>query len=293
MMGKKLLVVSYSNKSYETSRLVEEAEKLGLEAEGKEYTEWIYDLSNDRVGVIDSDTGKDMSEYDYVILRGSGKGRLSFWKHKGVLVRYLESKEVRVLNLKYYKEYCGGANKALQQLVFLQSGLGVIDSKIYSSLAYVNREELCRYPFVVKTLKGSGGVEVTKVDDDGTRFNVFTNNEPQNLLVQTHVEGGVDYRVIVVGGEVLGVMGRKAKEGVFVTNVSAGGSTFFVEVDDEFGKLAVEAARALGLEYSGVDLIRHNNELRVVEVNAAAEFCGFEDCSGINVAQKIIEYLLV
>ena len=103
---------------------------------------------------------------------------------------------------------------------------------------------------------------------------------------------GKDVRVIVIGGEVVGGMIRQS-ENDFRSNVAAGGRAEKYELSGEIKEIALKAHKALGLDYSGVDILFGENGKPIVcEVNSNAFFKSFEAVTHINVARKYAEYVL-
>ena len=103
---------------------------------------------------------------------------------------------------------------------------------------------------------------------------------------------GRDIRVIVVGGKAIGGMERVAQAGEFRSNIELGGVGRAVELTEEFAKTAEQAAKYLGLDYCGVDLLETEKGPIVCEVNSNAFFEGFEKATNINVAKKYAEYIV-
>ena len=114
-----------------------------------------------------------------------------------------------------------------------------------------------------------------------------------NILIQEFISEskGEDIRAIVVGDDVVASMKRKAKPGEFRSNVHLGGSVENYILTEQEKDSAIKAAKVLGLSVAGVDLIQSNRGPLVLEVNSSPGLEGIEKASGIDVADKIIEYL--
>jgi ribosomal protein S6--L-glutamate ligase len=104
--------------------------------------------------------------------------------------------------------------------------------------------------------------------------------------------GGVDIRVLVVGGKAIAAMKRSAPVGEFRANVHRGASGEAVSLPDEYTDIAIKAADALALEIAGVDLLQTNDGPVVLEVNPSPGFEGLESVTGINIADAIIEFVI-
>ena len=114
-----------------------------------------------------------------------------------------------------------------------------------------------------------------------------------NIMVQEYVKEskGVDIRCFVIGGKVIGAMMRKGAEGDFRSNLHRGGSASIVKITPEERSTALRAAKTLGLNVAGVDLLRSNHGPVVMEVNSSPGLEGIEKATGIDIAEKIIEFL--
>lgn len=114
----------------------------------------------------------------------------------------------------------------------------------------------------------------------------------ETLLIQEYIEcGGTDIRVITVGGRALGAMKRTAKLGSFRANIHQGAHVELQPMDEELEWLALRATEVLGLELSGVDVVRGERGYSVIEVNSAPGFEGFERATGVNTAAEIMRYV--
>ncbi|EKE05023.1 MAG: hypothetical protein ACD_19C00426G0045 [uncultured bacterium] len=147
------------------------------------------------------------------------------------------------------------------------------------------------YPFIAKNKLGSHGDSVYKIECKEDLDNVLIKHRKADLLFQEFQTSGFDLRVIVLGGRVLGIMKRTPKEGEFLSNYSQGGEIEKYNGDDsaEIEKISIQAAKHFKLDYVGVDLMKGNDgEWKVLEVNRACQFKGFEKATGVNVAKNVI-----
>ena len=150
-------------------------------------------------------------------------------------------------------------------------------------------------PVILKLMSGTHGKGVMLGRDldeiQASLDTVWALN--QTLLIQEYVResAGTDIRVLVVGGRVLGAMQRTAKLGRFRANVHQGAEVAPHPLDDELEWLALRATEVVGLDISGVDLIRGSDGYRVIEVNSAPGFEGFERATGRNVAVEMLNYV--
>ncbi|MEX2366921.1 MAG: 30S ribosomal protein S6--L-glutamate ligase [Pseudohongiellaceae bacterium] len=114
-----------------------------------------------------------------------------------------------------------------------------------------------------------------------------------DFLVQEFIKesGGSDIRCFVVGDKVIAAMQRKAVKGEYRSNLHRGGSAEVIKLRPDERRLALRAAKVMGLDLAGVDIIRSAHGPLVIEVNSSPGLEGIENATGINVAAKIIEYL--
>lgn len=150
-------------------------------------------------------------------------------------------------------------------------------------------------PLVIKLLEGTQGLGVVLADTDRSAKSVVeafraTNT---NILVQEFIKeaGGSDIRAIVIGGRVVAAMKRTGAEGDFRSNLHRGGSARVIKLAPEERSTAVRAAKAMGLNVCGVDMLRANHGPVVMEVNSSPGLEGVEKATGLDIAGKIIDYM--
>ena len=150
-------------------------------------------------------------------------------------------------------------------------------------------------PLVVKLLEGTQGIGVVLADTDRSAKSVIEafRGVNVNILVQEFIKeaGGSDIRVLVIGGKVVAAMKRQGAEGEFRSNLHRGGTAQMVKISPEERSTAVRAAKSLGLNVCGVDMLRANHGAVVMEVNSSPGLEGVENATGIDIAGKIIEFL--
>ena len=113
----------------------------------------------------------------------------------------------------------------------------------------------------------------------------------RGFLVQEYIKNDGDFRVMTVGYKCLGGFKRQVKEEKLILNKSLGRS-LGVDLPDDVKETAEAAARVLGVEVAGTDLVRstENGKDYIIEVNEAPQFNVFEIRTKINAARKILEY---
>ena len=150
-------------------------------------------------------------------------------------------------------------------------------------------------PYVIKLLEGTQGIGVVLAETRKAAESVieaFRGLKAQILVQEFIAEaGGADIRCLVVGGKVVAAMKRQAKEGEFRSNLHRGGSATLVKLTKDERATAVNAAKIMGLNVAGVDLLRSDRGPLVMEVNSSPGLEGIEKASEKDVAGMIIELI--
>jgi len=153
------------------------------------------------------------------------------------------------------------------------------------------------YPVVVKTPFGSHGTGVFIAESERSLrpiidFHLSRGHYNDPIIIQEFFNeaNGSDIRAFVVGNKVVAAMQRTAPKGDFRANYSGGGSIKEITLTPEQEKLAIDATRILGMDYSGVDIINTNSGPVILEVNSNPGFKGIEEATGIDVANEIVKY---
>ena len=150
-------------------------------------------------------------------------------------------------------------------------------------------------PLVIKLLEGTQGIGVVLAETKQAAESVIEAfmGLNANILVQEFIKeaGGADIRCFIIGDKVVAAMKRQAQDGEFRSNLHRGGSATLVKITPEERSTAVRAAKAMGLNVAGVDLLRSNHGPVVMEVNSSPGLEGIESASGKDVASMIIEFI--
>ncbi|MAS24123.1 MAG: 30S ribosomal protein S6--L-glutamate ligase [Oceanospirillaceae bacterium] len=150
-------------------------------------------------------------------------------------------------------------------------------------------------PLVIKLLEGTQGIGVVLAETRKAAESVIEAflGLKANIMVQEYIKeaGGADIRCFVVGDKVVASMKRQAAEGEFRSNLHRGGTAAVVRISPEERATAVRAARTMGLNVAGVDILRSNHGPVVMEVNSSPGIQGIEEATGIDVASKIVMFI--
>lgn len=150
-------------------------------------------------------------------------------------------------------------------------------------------------PLVIKLIEGTQGIGVVLAETNKAAESVIEafKGLDAEILVQEFIKeaNGEDIRSFVVGDRVVASMKRKGKEGEFRSNVHRGGTTTTVRITPEERSIAKRAAKIMGLNCAGVDMLRSNHGAVVMEVNSSPGLEGIESATNKDLAGAIIEFL--
>lgn len=149
-------------------------------------------------------------------------------------------------------------------------------------------------PIVLKLLEGTQGKGVILAETKKAAESLISafHQLDADILIQQFIKEakGEDIRAFVVDGRVVASMLRRAAPGEFRANLHQGGSSEQVELSAEEERVAIAAARCVGLDVAGVDLLRTESGPLVIEVNVSPGLQGIEKASGVNVAEEIVTF---
>lgn len=150
-------------------------------------------------------------------------------------------------------------------------------------------------PVIIKLIEGTQGIGVLLAETVESAESIveLLQSQKQSVLIQKFVaeSKGRDIRAFVVGDRVVAAMRRVAQGQEFRSNVHRGGQTEPVELDDNYCETAIRAAQILGLRVAGVDLLEGKEGPQVMEVNSSPGLEGIEQCTQLDIAGVIIDYI--
>jgi ribosomal protein S6--L-glutamate ligase len=150
-------------------------------------------------------------------------------------------------------------------------------------------------PIVVKLLEGTQGLGVVLAETRKAAESVISafRQLDANILVQEYIKEarGADIRAFVVGGKVVAAMKRQAAPGEFRSNLHRGGAAEAIKLTPGERATAVRAAKAMGLNVAGVDMLQSDTGPMVLEVNSSPGLEGIEVASGVDIADAIVEFI--
>lgn len=221
-----------------------------------------------------------------------------FWDKDIKLARMLEGRGYHLFNSAEAIEICDdkaythirleGAGIPMPKTLFVPM---TYESVGYTELSFLEQvEEYFNYPMVVKECNGSFGQQVYLCHN---REQV-EEHLGRNIIFQEYISSsfGRDVRLQVVGDKVITGMYRYTENGDFRANISNGGNMKPYEWTKEQEDLAIQCVKEIGLDFAGVDILfgKHDEPI-VCEVNSNAHFKNIYECTGVNTADFIMEYI--
>lgn len=287
----KIAILSNGNANYSTRRLKEEAEKRGHEVKVIKYKNCYISIERHDNRVYYK--GKPLEKFDAIIPRISS----NMTKYGTAIVRQLEMQGEYVLSKSLAIVRARDKLRSMQLLA--KNDIDVPKTLISRNTADIDEllAQLGEMPVIIKLASGTHGngvvlAETKKAAKSVMQAFYLNDDSGTNILLQEFVKesAGTDIRAFVVGSKVVASMQRKSLDDDFRSNLHKGGSGTIIKLTPEEEKVAVKAAKMMGLSVAGVDIMRSSRGPLVLEVNASPGF-GIERVTGRNVAGKIIEYV--
>lgn len=236
--------------------------------------------------------GEDLSACAAVLARIIPAGSLEQIVFRVDALHTLEERGIPVVNPPRAIERT--VDKLWTTALLEQAGLRVPETVVCDSADAALAAFRALGDVIVKPLFGSMGLGMVRVSDEEMAFRVFRTLETLRgvYYVQRTIDhGGCDVRAFVVGGRVIGAIERSAPG--WKTNLARGGRARSVTLDPGQTELALAAARAVGADYAGVDLLpARDGTVYVVEVNGIPGWRGLQEATSLDVAAMIVELLV-
>ena len=285
----RVYILSRNKELYSTKRLVEEATAMNWEVKVIDYLKCTIEIMKNELVV--NYQGKILATPDAIIPR-IGASRTFYGT---AMVRHFEMMEV--FSTSGNLAIARSRDKLRSLQVLSKNGVDM-PRTVFASNKSSAKDVIALSggtPLVLKILEGTQGVGVVLLESEKAAKSVLDAfyGMDVNLLVQEFIEeaGGADIRAFVVGGEVVGAMKRQGAEGDFRSNLHQGGSATLYRLGKREKKIALAAAKAMGLGMCGVDMIQSKRGPLVMEVNSSPGLEGIEKSTNINIAKKIMEYI--
>ncbi len=290
MPAMKIAVLSRNSKLYSTRRLIEAGQQRGHEMRRIDYLRCHMNIASMRPAIYLGD--EELDNYDAVIPRIGA----SHTFYGTAVVRQFEMMGTYSVNESVAISRSRDKLRSLQLLA--RKGIGLpVTAFAHDTKATGHLIKLCGgAPIVIKLLEGTQGVGVVLAETTKAAESVIEafRGLDANILAQEFIKeaGGADIRCLVVGDKVVAAMKRQGSEGEFRSNLHRGGSAEVVKITPEERSTAVRAARIMGLNVAGVDLLRSNHGPVIMEVNSSPGLEGIENATGKDVAGRIIDFIV-
>lgn len=285
----RIAILSRNPKLYSTRRIVEAGQQRGHDIEVIDTMHCYMDITSSKPSV--RYYGKALPKFDAVIPRIGAS--VTFYGTS--VVRQFEMMGTYSINESVAISRSRDKLRSLQLLS--RKGIGM------PRTGFANRPDniadliknVGGAPVVVKLLEGTQGIGVVLAETEKTAEAIIEAfmGIGANILVQEFIKeaGGADIRCLVVGGKVIAAMKRQAASGEFRSNLHRGGTASIVRLSPQERKTAVDAAKTMGLNMAGVDILRSNNGPVVMEVNSSPGLEGIETATQKDVAGMIIQHI--
>ncbi|OGT56172.1 MAG: ribosomal protein S6 modification protein [Gammaproteobacteria bacterium RIFCSPHIGHO2_12_FULL_43_28] len=286
----KIAIFSRKGSLYSSQRLVEAARARGHDADVIDTLRCYMNITTTTPTIHYK--GKELDHYDAVIPRIGA----SITFYGAAVIRQLETMGVFCVNDSIAITRSRDKLRCLQMLS--KKGIGLPITGFAHSVDEI--QDLIRMvggpPLIIKLLEGTQGIGVILVETSKAARSVLEAflGLKVNIMVQEYIQetNGADIRCFVVGGKVVAAMKRQAKAPEeFRSNLHRGGTAEPIEITDEERKMAIQAARIIGLNIAGVDILRSDRGPLIMEVNSSPGLEGIEKTTGIDVAGAVIEYI--
>lgn len=286
----KIAILSNGPGNYSTKRLVEEAEKRGHEVCVIKYRDCYISIDEKHPNVYHD--GEKLPRFDVIIPRIAN----SMTRYGCAIVRQFEMQGIWTVSSSI--AITRARDKLRSAQILTKAGIDMPKTLVSRNTADIDDLlEQIGLPVIIKLATGTHGNGVVLADTKKAAKSALQafylyNEDGTNILLQEYIKesAGTDIRAFVVGSRVVASMQRQSLDDDFRSNLHKGGLGTSIKLTDEEKKVAVKAAKAMGLHVAGVDIMRSERGPLILEVNASPGF-GIEKVTGRDVASKIIEYI--
>lgn len=285
----KIAILSRNRKLYSTRRLIEAAEAQGHEVRVLDVLKCYMNITSMRPSIHYK--GETLEGFDAVIPRIGA----SVTFYGTAVLRQFEMMGVYPLNESVAITRSRDKLRSMQLLARKGIGLPVTGFAHNPDDIEDLIKEVGGAPLVIKLLEGTQGIGVVLAETKKAAESVIQAfmGLKANIMIQEFIKeaGGSDIRCLVVGGKVVAAMRRQGPEGEFRSNLHRGGTASLIRLTPEERSTAVRAAKIMGLNVCGVDILRSNHGPVVMEVNSSPGLEGIETATEKDIAGMIISFI--
>jgi ribosomal protein S6--L-glutamate ligase len=285
----KIAVLSRNPKLYSTTRLVEAAQARGHEVRVLDVLRCYMNITSHSPSI--HYRGEDLIGFDAVIPRIGA----SVTFYGTAVLRQFEM--MNVLPLNESVAISRSRDKLRSTQLLARKGIGLPVTGFANNPDDIEDliSQVGGAPLVIKLLEGTQGIGVVLAETHNAAESVIQAfmGLKENIMVQEFIKeaGGSDIRCFVVGGKVVAAMKRQSAAGEFRSNLHRGGTASLIRLTPEERSTAVRAAKIMGLNVCGVDMLRSNHGPVIMEVNSSPGLRGIEEASGKDIAGLIIQFM--
>lgn len=285
----KICILSREANSYSTERLASAAEGRGHQVDILDTTKLYVDIAANKQAIHYQ--GKVLEHYDVVIPRIGA----SITMFGLAILRQFETLGTYCLNSS--NAITNSRDKLLAHQLLTRGKIAMPRTAFGRSPG--NTKDLISIvngaPLIIKLLQGSQGDSVVLAETNKAAQAVIQvfRGLGENFIVQEFEKesAGRDVRAIVIGNKVVAAMERRSLEGDFRSNIHQGGKAYPVKLSSQERKMAVKAAKILGLKVAGVDMLRTDEGPKILEVNSSPGLEGIENLTKKDIAGLIIAFI--
>jgi ribosomal protein S6--L-glutamate ligase len=287
----KIAVLSRNPKLFSTQRLIEEIQKAGHEAMVVDHS--LCDLIIEQEGPSIIYKGQRLEGVDAIIPRIGA----SVTFYGTAVVRQFEL--MGAFSAVTSQAIVRSRDKLRSLQILSKNGLGM-PKTAFTNFSKGGEKQLIEQvsgaPVIIKLLEGTQGLGVVLAETKKAAQSVVEafHGLKARIIVQEYIKEakGADIRAFVVNGKVVGAMKRQGAEGEFRSNLHRGGVATVIKLSRAEKQAALNAAKALGLDVAGVDMLQSARGPLILEVNSSPGLEGIEGATGVNVAAEIIKFVV-
>ncbi|MCE2573144.1 30S ribosomal protein S6--L-glutamate ligase [Motilimonas eburnea] len=285
----KIGILSRNKNLYSTRRLIEACEQRGHEVKVIDALRCYMNINSDKPEIHFK--GEELSGFDAIVPRIGAS--VSFYGC--AVLRQFEMMGVYPVNESVAITRSRDKLRSMQLLS--RKGVGMPITGFASKPDDVKDllDMVGGAPVVIKLLEGTQGIGVVLAETRKAAESVIEAfmGLKANIMVQEYIKeaGGADIRCFVIGDKVIAAMKRQAGEGEFRSNLHRGGSASLVKITPAERRTAIAAAKIMGLNVAGVDLLRSERGPLVMEVNSSPGLEGIEKATGKDIAGLVVEFI--
>lgn len=264
--------------------------KGGVDVKWAFFDDLVFNISNELTEVYDARNQQNLQDYAVVYFRYWGQQQ----GHAMATARICQKLGVRFIDREVLRD--GSFSKLTQYVNLAEAGIPFPDTLVanaHNLLAHYESKGFT-FPLILKALGGTRGLDNYLVQNEAQLRQLLDQNAGLDFLLQTYIENDGDYRVVVMGDDIVMLIRRKAKEGTHLNNTSQGGSAEIVpiqELPEEVQDQCVQAAKFFKRDVAGIDMVKSktNGRYYCFEVNRAPQI---EQASfKAEKAELLVEYL--